>query len=131
MTCPDCDGDRVALAVPPDYRRFAPDEAETVTVCPGCCRVTAGAADDATAGDPAALGDWPPAGDPGVGVALLVALLDSLALERGRIEALVAQVERDGADPLLALDRLADDPATDPFVDLGRRRPQLRQFLDG
>jgi hypothetical protein len=149
VTCPDCDDDRLSLTVPPDYREFAPEAAARVTVCRTCLRVRPadGDADDETTDadvdatdadteDPTALGDWVPAGDAGVGVVLLVALLDSLALNRSRIETLVARVERDGADPLLALDRLADavdDGAAggvEPHVDLSRRRPQLQQFLD-
>jgi hypothetical protein len=149
VTCPDCDDDRLSLTVPPDYREFAPEAAARVTVCRTCLRVRPadGDADDETTEvdtettdadteDPTALGDWVPAGDAGVGVVLLVALLDSLALNRSRIETLVARVERDGADPLLALDRLADavdDGAAggvEPHVDLSRRRPQLQQFLD-
>jgi hypothetical protein len=131
MTCPDCD-DGAVLAVPPDYRRFAPEESPHVDVCRTCLRVRPAAADADGAGDPTTLGDWVPAGEAGVGVVLLVALLDSLALDRSRIEALVARIERDGADPLLALDRLADaagSGAVAPHVDLERRRPQLQQFL--
>jgi hypothetical protein len=150
VTCPDCDDDRLRLTVPPDYREFAPDETTHVTVCRTCLRVRPadGDANDETpeadtdadgatdTGDPTALGDWLPAGEAGVGVVLLVALLDSLALNRSRIETLVARVEREGADPLLALDRLADAVdagdagGVDPHVDLSRRRPQLQQFLE-
>ncbi|MFC5368057.1 DUF6276 family protein [Salinirubrum litoreum] len=139
MTCPDCADDRVVLAVPDDYREFAPEESPRVSVCRTCLRVRPApvdaGSDDSGDGseDPTALGDWTPAGDAGVGVVLLVGLLDSLALNRSRIETLVARIERDGADPLLALDRLADAAATgavEPHVDLARRRPQLQQFLD-
>jgi hypothetical protein len=144
VTCPDCDADRVVLAVPADYREFAPEESTHVSVCRTCLRVrpvdgdTAGDSDAADIDTPTALGDWLPAGEAGVGVVLLVALLDSLALNRSRIETLVARIERDGADPLLALDRLADAVeaggsgeagAVEPHVDLARRRPQLQQFL--
>jgi hypothetical protein len=142
MSCPDCVDDRLHLAVPTDYREFAPESAERVGVCRTCLRVRPAATEtndesdaDGTAADtddPTELGDWTPAGEAGVGVVLLVALLDSLALNRSRIETLVARIERDGADPLLALDRLADAAASgtvDPDVDLSRRRPQLQQFL--
>lgn len=132
MSCPDCD-DRAVLAVPADYREFAPAESTHVGVCRTCLRVQpADAEADTAVDDPTALGDWVPAGDVGVGVVLLVGLLDSLALNRSRIETLVARIERDGTDPLLALDRLADAAATgpvEPHVDLSRRRPQLQQFL--
>jgi hypothetical protein len=134
MACPDCDDDRLRLTVPPDYREFTPEEAEHISVCRTCLRVRPADGDsgDETIDDPTGLGDWVPAGDAGVGVVLLVGLLDSLALNRSRIETLVARIERDGTDPLLALDRLADAAATGPvapYVDLSRRRPQLRQFL--
>jgi hypothetical protein len=149
VTCPDCDDDRLRLTVPPDYREFAPEAPARVTVCRTCLRVRPADGDtndetpevdaDTTGADtedPTALGDWIPAGDAGVGVVLLVALLDSLALNRSRIETLVARIERDGVDPLLALDRLADavdagdTGRVEPHVDLSRRRPQLQQFLD-
>jgi hypothetical protein len=134
MSCPDCGDDRLRLAVPTDYRAFAPDDAARVSVCRTCLRVrpaSVDAPDDASAtDDPTPLGEWVPSGEAGVGVVLLVSLLDSLALNRSRIERLVARVERDGADPLLSLDRLATAGRLDPFVDLDRRRPQLRQFLD-
>jgi hypothetical protein len=146
VTCSDCDDDRLRLAVPPDYREFAPEAAAHVTVCRTCLRVRPADGDADTTGDaadagtdtedPTALGGWVPAGEAGVGVVLLVALLDSLALNRSRIETLVARIEREGADPLLALDRLADAVdggaarGVEPHVDLLRRRPQLQQFLD-
>ena len=141
MSCPDCSESRLRLAVPADYREFAPDSAERVGVCRTCLRVYPVATDEGTEitadlADPTELGDWVPAGDAGVGVVLLVALLDSLALNRSRIETLVDRLERDGADPLLALDRLANAVDTgeaggvEPHVDLTRRRPQLQQFLD-
>jgi hypothetical protein len=128
MTCPDCDADRVVLPVSDDYREFAPEDSTHVSVCRACLRIRP-ADGEADTDDPTALGDWIPAGDVGVGVVLLVALLDSLALNRSRIETLVARLERDGTDPLLVLDRLAAVARIDPFVDLDRRRPQLRQFL--
>jgi len=62
-------------------------------------------------------------------MALVFALLPSLATYRGELSELLLVVERAGTDPLLVLDRLADDPAVDPAIDLSRRRRQLEQFL--
>jgi hypothetical protein len=130
VTCPDCGGDRVAFAVPPALREYAPGES-AATLCRGCLRV---AAAEPTRSLPASV-DWEPlpAGEAGVATALLVGLLDSLALRRADVTALVDHAERAGGDPLLALDRLdalAETGAVDPAVDVGRRARQLRSLLD-
>jgi hypothetical protein len=67
--------------------------------------------------------------DDAVPLVLLVGLLDSLALHRAEITALLERVERAGTDPLLAVDRLADSYGDDAHVDLARRRHQLEQLL--
>ncbi len=53
---------------------------------------------------------------------LLVGLLDSLAMLREEITALLERVEREGVDPLLVLDRLDASYGEAAHVDLGRRR---------
>jgi hypothetical protein len=63
-------------------------------------------------------------------MALTVGLLDSLVLHRATVEALLERVEREGTDPLLVLDRLADDPTLDPKPDLTTRRRQVAQLRD-
>jgi hypothetical protein len=63
-------------------------------------------------------------------MALLVGLLESLALNRPKLERLVARVEEQGHDPMLILERLADDPELNPAMDLRGRGNQLEQLMD-
>jgi len=67
--------------------------------------------------------------DAAVPFVLLVGLVPSLARYRSEISALLEVVERAGTDPLLALDRLADDPGVESDTDLRGRRRQLEQLL--
>jgi hypothetical protein len=62
-------------------------------------------------------------------MALVVGLLESLALNRPQIEGLLERVERAGNDPMLILERLADDPDLNPAMDLRGRRRQLEQLI--
>lgn len=64
------------------------------------------------------------------GVALLVGLLESLALHRGDIQAVVDHLEESGVDALLVLEELAADPTLSPAIDLDRRLHQLQQLLE-
>jgi len=132
MDCQHCGGDRVAFAVPEELREYAPGEAAAATVCASCLRVApveeeAVGADDA---DLRAVVDGFPTGRGGAAVALLVAKLDSLALNRADISDLADEAERAGADPFLTLDRLASAPGVEPHFDIDRRRPQLEQTLE-
>jgi hypothetical protein len=63
-----------------------------------------------------------------VPLALLLGLLENLALYRAEIDDLATAVERAGVDPLLVFDRLAADPAIDAATDLRGRRRQLEQL---
>jgi hypothetical protein len=131
MSCPVCDGDRVRFAVPTTLRPYAPDESAHAALCTGCLRVEPA---DARDGLTAAV-DWEPLppGEAGVATVLLLGLLDSLALRRADVEALVDHAEAAGGDPLLALDRLGAMTRSgeiDPSVDLERRAAQLRSLLD-
>ncbi|PSQ42512.1 hypothetical protein BRD17_08400 [Halobacteriales archaeon SW_7_68_16] len=123
MTCADCEGRTLSLAVPESYREFADDA--TVTVCRTCLTVTSGG--DGT-DEPDDVADAIPGGDPGVGVCLLCGLLESVATNRAAIEGLVARMERDGVDVLLVLDRIAADPDLDPAIDVARRRRVVEQL---
>lgn len=143
MICPVCDGDRVAFAVPASLRPYAPDESPRAAICTGCLRVSSVDADgdgpdesgtETDPGDRETDVDWEPlpTGEAGVATALLVGLLDSLALRRAEITALVDHAEAAGGDPLSALDRLSGLVATgavEPYVDLDRRAAQLRSML--
>lgn len=128
MDCPDCGEAMVAFSVPPDLVRHLPGEAAgeepVAAVCPSCLAMRPA---DAPDGTPAfdRFGDGFPTGEAAVPMALLVGLLDSLALHRGDVAALLERVERAGVDPLLVVARLSAEPG----YDLERRRHQLQQLL--
>ena len=129
MTCSECGGDQLAFAVPADLREYLPDEAECVAICTRCLTIepVADAPDELP--DFGAISDAFPTGEGGAAMALAVGLLDSLALYRAEIAALLERVERAGADPLLVIDRLAADPDVEPAFDVDRRRTQVEQLL--
>lgn len=127
MTCPECDGERRRLAVPDSLREHVPEQSESVVVCTNCLRTwPPSETPDEPTGEPGSISDaLPPNDEAAVALVLFTSLLSSVAHNLDALEALFASVERAGADPRLALERLADDPALDPAVDLHRR---LRQF---
>jgi hypothetical protein len=130
MDCPECGTEAVVFAVDPDLQEYLPGEEPGAALCPRC--LTVRPATDPPVGDPdlSQLGDaFPSNVEAGTPMALLLGLLSSLALYREEIAALLERVERAGTDPLLVIDRLADDPSIDSDVDLGRRRHQLEQLL--
>ncbi|OYR81620.1 hypothetical protein DJ71_13255 [Halorubrum sp. E3] len=131
MSCPHCDAAVVAFAVPPALREHAP--APTTAICTRCLRTypasdaptderaTDGSGPDFSAVDPAF-----PAGEAGIALALACGQLESLALNRASIEALVAHAERSGADAFAFFERL---DAADAAFDLERRRSALLDLL--
>lgn len=139
MTCPECDGERRRFAVPASIREYAPvkgkrdtegeanADGHAVVVCTGCLRTWPPSdAPDEPPGEPGTISDaLPPDDEAAVAVLLAASLLSSVARNQEPLEALFEAIERAGADPRLALERLADDPGLDPAVDLHRR---LRQF---
>jgi len=130
MSCQSCGGKTVPVAVPAELRQYLPGDAPAVSVCRDCLAMTP--IDEAPDGVPdlTALDDaFPGNPDAAVPLVLLVGLLDSLALHRAEITALLERVERAGTDPLLAVDRLADSYGDDAHADLGARRRQLEQLL--
>lgn len=131
MDCPDCDSPTVAFTVPDDLRGRIPGDEPTLALCT-CCLSLHPAPEAETHSNPdfSVVSDVFPTGEAGISMALAVGLLDSLALYRGELEALLERVEYTGTDPLLVLDRLADDPTLDPQADLRRRRGQVEQFRD-
>ncbi|WP_276273055.1 DUF6276 family protein [Haloarcula litorea] len=130
MSCPACGGDTVAVPVPSDLREYLPGDAPAVTVCRACLAMRPTEDPPASPPDLTAVDDAMPADDAAaVPMVLLVGLLDSLALHRAEITALLERVERAGTDPLLVVDRLADSYGDDAHVDLAARRRQLEQLL--
>ncbi len=126
MSCPVHPDAGVTVAVPPRYRQYAPNAAERVTQCPHCLRVWSGGQE---AQSPQAITDQYPAGPAGAGAVLLIGLLASIAGHREQLESLVADLERDGVDVFLLLDRLAGATDIEPAVDLAARQRQLAQLL--
>lgn len=126
MPCARCEAATVDLAVPESLQPYAP--APSITTCTNC--LTIDAVDDGAAdGDLDEISDELPAGEAGVATVLLVDLLDSLATNRADIEGLIDVLEAEGVDPMLVLDRLAEDPGLDPAVDVDRRSTQLQQLV--
>ena len=127
MACPHCDAEVVAFAVPAALSAHAPDD--DVAICTRCLRTVPAAAAGTTPAGTADLSAVDPAfpdGDAGVALALVCGQLESLALNRASIEALVAFAEREGVDVLAFLERL--DASTAAF-DLDRRRAALLDLL--
>ena len=132
MPCPTCGAERLSTPVPPSIREPLPNVPDTILCCSHCLRLDPTDNQDTdVVPDFSAVSNALPS-DPAdaVAVLLLVDRLASLALNRQSIESLVEHLESAGVDPLLALDRLADDPSLDPAVDLRRRRAQLAQLLE-
>lgn len=129
MTCPDCGTETVDVTVPDEYREYVPGTEAAVGLCPHCLTLTAR---ESAGPDPDfdRISDaFPTTPESAVPMALLVGLLDNLALYRSEISTLLEEVERAGVDPLLVLDRLAHDPTIETDLDLAGRRTQLEQLL--
>ena len=129
MSCPHCDADVVGFAVPSALRDHAP--ADAAAICTRCLRVVpadeAGLGDDVSADpDLSAVDPAFPSGEAGIALALCCGKLDSFALNRESIEALIDHAERAGADVFAFLGRL---DAADAAFDLDRRRAALIDFL--
>jgi len=130
MDCPECGSETVAFAVPADLREYLPGEEPGAALCTVCLALRPAADPPADTPDFDRVSDGLPSdAAAAVPLALLVGLLSSLVTNRAEISALLERVERAGTDPLLALDRLAADPAIDADVDLRTRRRQLEQLL--
>ncbi|GGJ17087.1 hypothetical protein GCM10008995_28710 [Halobellus salinus] len=138
--CPACDRELVRIEVPDDAREYAPEAAAVVGSCPRCLRMVAVDDADGAVADDSIAGAKPPAdpeppdaippGEGGAALLLAIGYLDSVALNRPAIQALVEHAEASGADVFLALDRLAADESVDAHVDLARRRRQLESMLE-
>lgn len=135
MSCPRCDAALVAFAVPPAIREHAPGA--PAAICTRCLRTfAADESADAVALDPAersledpdfaAVDPAFPTGETGAALALVCGKLESFALNRASIEALVDHAERSGADVFAFFERL---DAPDAAFDLDRRRAALLDVL--
>jgi hypothetical protein len=128
VTCDVCDVPLARARLPTDLRSHA-GGAPGVGICPLCLRTKP--VENAPETDRLdSVGDYFPRGDGGAAVALALGMLDSLALNRAAVTALADRAEREGADVLLTLDRLAGDESLDPHFDVERRRSQVEQFLE-
>lgn len=129
MECPHCSTALVAFEVPAGYQEYVPGRESAVGLCPHCLAFQP--APDASA-EPTferMSESFPTDPEAGIPLALLVGLLDNLALYRSEIATLLEAVERAGVDPLLVLERLASDPDVETDLDLRGRRRQLEQLL--
>jgi hypothetical protein len=120
----------VAFDVPADFRGYLPTSTGQAALCPACLAFEPA---DAAPADPRfdRISDaFPTHAEGAVPLAVAIGLLDSLALHRDAIEALLGAAERAGVDPLLVLDRLHAQGGVQPQFDLDRRRHQIQQLLD-
>jgi hypothetical protein len=137
MACSACGSDStIALSLSAEYRDYASSNATAIGVCTHCLTVDPIGSDDDPAVEPGDEPDFsrisdalPVRSERAVPLLLAVDLSSSLATNRAAIESLLEDVERAGTDPLLAIDRLIDDPTIEAAVDLERRRHQLEQLL--
>lgn len=132
MDCIECEGETTAFTVPEDLREFLPENAGAAALCESCLTLQPPAPEETRYDDPdfAHVSEaFPADAEAAVPMAIAVGLLESLALNRSKIERLLERVEETGHDPLLILDRLAADPNLDPAMDLTGRRRQLEQLM--
>lgn len=130
MSCPECGAETLAFPVSEGLRDLLPDDRPGAAICTRCLHVTPEDAPPADLPDFTAISDaFPRDREAAAALALVLALVDSLALYRRELDALLSEVEAAGSDPLLALDRLAGDPDLEPAVDLRRRSRQLEQLV--
>lgn len=130
MDCSECGAEALPFPVDPSYREYLPGDEPGAALCSRCLALLPASGPPADLPDFTAISDeFPSSDDAAVPMALLLGLLSSLATYRQEISALLEQVERAGVDPLLAVDRLAADPALEPQVDLRGRRRQLEQLI--
>lgn len=129
MDCADCGEETIVFAVPAEYVAYVPGEESTVGFCPRCLVLQPAPAAEPTGAFDRASDAMPSDPDAAIPLAVLLGLLDNLALYRSEISTLLEAVERAGVDPLLVLDRLARDPDIETDLDLAGRRRQLEQLL--
>lgn len=130
MDCPECEATTIRFPVEAALRESLPGNEAGAAICPRCLRLHPVGEPPESPESFAPLGaDFPAESDAAIPMAILVGLLSSLALYRGEISSLLERVEREGVDPLLVVDRLAENPDVESDVDLKRRRHQLEQLM--
>jgi hypothetical protein len=130
MDCPDCQAPTISFAVPDTYREYLPGDEAGAALCTDCLNLhPVGEPPDETPDFQEISDAFPSDADAALPMAILVGLVGNLALYRSAISDLLSEVEQAGADPLLVLDRLANDGGVSPAADLKRRRHQLEQLL--
>lgn len=130
MECPDCGEPVIEFAVSEAFRELLPGDEPGVGICTHCLALHPVAEPPPDDPDFQRISDaFPSNPEAALPMAILVGLLENLALYRAEISELLADVERAGADPLLVLDRLARDPTVETDRDLAGRRRQLEQLL--
>lgn len=130
MDCPECGAEALSFPVESSLREYLPGDEPGAAICSRCLSLQPVRDPPEEVPDFTSISDaLPSSSDAAVPMALLVGLLASLATYRQEISALLERVERAGVDPLLVVDRLADDPAIECETDLRTRRRQLAQLL--
>ena len=131
-SCSRCRADAVGFVVPDALRPFTAFDADQAVLCRVCLTLDPTDAPAVEEGvDLTVVSEaFPTDAEAAAAVAVLLGLLESLALHRQDIQAVIDLLEAEGVDALLVLDRLADDPALRPAVDLDRRIHQLDQLLE-
>lgn len=127
MDCPKCGARAVTFSVPEELRKHAPGTGEHAALCSRCLAVSPA---ETGGGNLQTVSEaFPPDGRGAAACALAIGKLEALALNRNDIRELLEFAEREGADPLLLLDRLGAQGSIQAQFDIGRRRTQLEQLL--
>lgn len=136
LNCGRCEATTIAIDAG-EYAETVPAETTQLTLCTHCLTVEPAPTDRADSPTSSGADRGPavgqvseqfPAGEAAVPFALLVGLLENLALNRAAITDLLVAVERAGVDPLARLERLTHDPELEPAIDLEGRTRQLEQL---
>lgn len=131
MDCPECETPTIRFPVAAAYREYLPGDEGGAAICPNCLRLhpVGDPPDEPDSFEPLGEG-FPQDPDAAVPMAIVVGLVSRLALNRSAIAELLDTVEREGVDPLLVVDRLAEAPGVESHMDLRRRRRQLEQLIE-
>lgn len=129
--CSTCNADAVAFQIPEAIAEEVPLESHFASICRVCLTVDPLEQAPTTTESLSVVSEaFPEDTAHAAAVASLIGLLESLALNRTGIEAVVEHLEAEGIDPLLVLARLVEDDTLRPAIDLDRRRHQLEQVLE-